>query len=251
MIQALARIVTSFCRENSGNIAVTLGLAVLPITMSVGAAVDFSLANRTKTILNEYADAAALSAVSKSAMSLTADAAQTNAANFFKAQAATLKRGSVGNVSATVTDSATVRTAVVSYTASVPTAFMGLASINNIAVSGSSTAASATPAYIDFYLLLDNTPIDGRWRYAGRRDQDGQQHVGSMCVRVSPAGYLPERLLRPRKKAWGNNVHRCGAKRDATAYGHGDRDSDGTEPISHGDLHVWFVRKKRRLDENL
>lgn len=161
MIQALARIVTSFCRENSGNIAVTFGLAVLPITMSVGAAVDFSLANRTKTILNEYADAAALSAVSKSAMSLTADAAQTNAANVFKAQAATLKRGSVGNVSATVTDSATVRTAVVSYTASVPTAFMGLASINNIAVSGSSTAASATPAYIDFYLLLDNTPSMG------------------------------------------------------------------------------------------
>jgi hypothetical protein len=50
---------------------------------------------------------------------------------------------------------------VVSYTASVPTAFMGLANINNINISGSSTAASAAPTYIDFYLLLDNTPSMG------------------------------------------------------------------------------------------
>jgi hypothetical protein len=41
------------------------------------------------------------------------------------------------------------------------TAFMGMVSINNIAVSGSSTAASAAPTYIDFYLLLDNTPSMG------------------------------------------------------------------------------------------
>lgn len=250
MIQALARIVTSFCRENSGNIAVSFGLAVLPITMSVGAAVDYSLANRTKTILNEYADAAALSAVSKSAMSLTADAAKTNAANFFKAQAATLKRGSVGNVSAAVTDSATVRTAVVSYTARVPTAFMGLASINNIAVSGS-TAASATPAYIDFYLLLDNTPSMG----VGATPADVTKMVNNTSDQCAFACHQldisPNDYYGLAKKAWGNNAHRCGAKRDATAYGHGDRDSDGTEPISHGDLHVWFVRKKRRLDENL
>jgi hypothetical protein len=38
---------------------------------------------------------------------------------------------------------------------------MGIVGINNIAVSGSSTAASAIPSYIDFYLLLDNTPSMG------------------------------------------------------------------------------------------
>jgi Flp pilus assembly protein TadG len=161
MLQAFTRILRSFGRANSGNIALTFGLTALPISMSVGAAVDYSLANRTKTTLNEYADAATLSAVSKSAMSLTASVAQTNAVNFFNAQAASLKRGSVGSVSVSVTDSGNLRTALLNYTANVPTAFMGVANINNITVSGSSTAASATPTYIDFYLLLDNTPSMG------------------------------------------------------------------------------------------
>ena len=60
-----------------------------------------------------------------------------------------------------MTDGSQGRTAVVTYTASVPTAFMGLVGINNIAIAGSSTAASAIPTYIDFYLLLDNTPSMG------------------------------------------------------------------------------------------
>jgi Flp pilus assembly protein TadG len=143
MIKTLARLLKAFGRESSGNIAITFGIAVLPISLSVGAAVDYSLASRTKTVLNEFADAAALSAVSQAAMALSADKAQTNAVNFFKGQAATLKRGSVSDVSVTVTDNGALRTAVLSYTANVPTAFMGLASINNLAVSGTSTAASA------------------------------------------------------------------------------------------------------------
>jgi Flp pilus assembly protein TadG len=161
MIKTLACLLKAFGRESSGNIAITFGIAVLPISLSVGAAVDYSLASRTKTVLNEFADAAALSAVSQAAMALSADKAQTNAVNFFNAQAATLKRGSVSDVSVTVTDNGALRTAVLSYTANVPTAFMGLAGINNLTVSGTSTAASATPTYIDFYLLLDNTPSMG------------------------------------------------------------------------------------------
>jgi hypothetical protein len=104
---------------------------------------------------------ASLSAVSQSALSLSAAKEQTNAVKFFKAQAASLKRGSLSTVSAKVTDSGNGRTAVVNYTASVPTAFMGIGGFNNIPVSGSSTAASAIPTYIDFYLLLDNTPSMG------------------------------------------------------------------------------------------
>jgi hypothetical protein len=94
-------------------------------------------------------------------LSLSAAKEQTNAVKFFKAQAASLKRGSLDTVSAKVTDSGNGRTVVVNYTASVPTAFMGIVGINTIAISGSSTAASAIPTYIDFYLLLDNTPSMG------------------------------------------------------------------------------------------
>lgn len=151
----------AFHRESRGNVAITFGIAAIPIILSVGAAVDYSLANRTKAVLDQIADAASLSAVSQSALSLSAAKEQTNAVKFFKAQAASLKRGSLGTVTAKVTDSGNGRTAVVNYTASVPTAFMGIVGFNNIPVSGSSTAASAIPTYIDFYLLLDNTPSMG------------------------------------------------------------------------------------------
>jgi Flp pilus assembly protein TadG len=161
IVFSFVRILSSFRRANGGNVAMTFGFLAIPILLSVGAAVDYSFANRTKAILDSYADAAALSAANQSAMPLSASTAKADAVKFFKAQAASLKRGSLDKVSAKVTDNGNGRTVVVSYTASVPTAFMGLANINNINISGSSTAASAAPTYIDFYLLLDNTPSMG------------------------------------------------------------------------------------------
>lgn len=94
-------------------------------------------------------------------MAISAKTEQKDAVKFFKAQAASLKRGSLGSVKVKVADNSSGRTAVVTYTASVPTAFMGIIGYNNIDISGSSTAASAIPTYIDFYLLLDNTPSMG------------------------------------------------------------------------------------------
>jgi Flp pilus assembly protein TadG len=147
--------------HTGGNVAITFAIALIPILGGVGAAVDFSLANRAKTILDRYADAAALSAVNNSSMKFSASTVQTNAINFFKAQAATLTLGSYTTISATVTDSSSGRRALVSYTGSVPTSIMGIVGINSITIKGSSTAASGLPTYIDFYLLLDNTPSMG------------------------------------------------------------------------------------------
>ena len=161
MLRAIAERIRSFLRDRRGNVAITFAIVSVPLVVSAGAAVDYSLANRTKATLDSYADAAALSVVNINAMSMTATAAQTSAVNFFKAQSATLKRGSVGTVSATVTDTSSGRTAVVSYAASVPTTLASVAGINTINVSGQSTAKSALPTYMDFYMLLDNTPSMG------------------------------------------------------------------------------------------
>jgi Flp pilus assembly protein TadG len=144
-----------------GQVAITFAIATIPIVGAVGAAVDYSFANRTHATLNAYADMAALSVVSKAALSEDATTAQQNAVKFFNAQANSLKRGSVSTVSATVTDTGTGRTAMVSYTASVPTTILGVTGIHTINVNGSAQAASALPTYIDFYLLLDNTPSMG------------------------------------------------------------------------------------------
>jgi Flp pilus assembly protein TadG len=104
MIQTLARLLKMFRRDRRGNVAIIFGLAAFPVALAVGAAVDYTLANRTKTTLNGFADAAVITAVNNAAMSLTDTAAKTNAINFFNAQAASLKRGTVASVSVNVTD---------------------------------------------------------------------------------------------------------------------------------------------------
>ena len=161
MARRLASSLATFRRQNRGNVALMFGLAAIPVMLSVGAAVDYTFANRTKAVLDGIADATSLSAVGQSALAISAKTEQKGAVKFFKAQAASLKRGSLGTVKVKVTDNSSGRTAVVTYTASVPTAFMGIIGYNNIDISGSSTAASAIPSYIDFYLLLDNTPSMG------------------------------------------------------------------------------------------
>jgi hypothetical protein len=60
-----------------------------------------------------------------------------------------------------VKDSPSGRTALVTYTAASATAFMGLMSVKTLSLAGESYAAAAKPTYIDFYLLLDNTPSMG------------------------------------------------------------------------------------------
>jgi Flp pilus assembly protein TadG len=151
----------TFCVNQRANVAITFGIAAVPIMMSVGAAIDYSFANRTHATLNGYADMAALSAVNRTAMQLSSSEAKKQAKKFFVAQAATLKRGMYTSVTVKVSNGSQGRTAVVNYTASVPTTFLGLFDINTINVSGSSTASSGLPTYMDFYLLLDNTPSMG------------------------------------------------------------------------------------------
>ena len=159
--QRLRLLLASFHANQRGNVAIIFCIAAVPLMMAVGAAVDYSWANDDQATLNGYADMAALSAVNQSAMSLTPGQAKKQAKKFFEAQAETLKRGAYTKVNVKVNDGSEGRTALVAYTAKVPTMFLGLFAINSITVKGSSTAASGLPNYMDFYLLLDNTPSMG------------------------------------------------------------------------------------------
>lgn len=160
LAQLLSRL-RAFAADRRGNLAITFALTTVPVVVSVGAAVDYSLANRTKATLDAYADAAALSVVNTKAMALSETEAQNSAIAFFKAQAATLKRGSIGTVSAKVTDTTSGRAALLTYTASVETTLANVAGITKIDIGGKATANSALPVYMDFYMLLDNTPSMG------------------------------------------------------------------------------------------
>ena len=136
-------------------------LAAIPLIFSVGAGVDYSTANTAKAKLDAVADTAALAAVDHQAIAGTAAAAQTTAQNVFTAEAVNLNNVTVNSVTVTVTDSGSGRTAVVAYKATKTNIFMGLVGIPSTTITGQSTAAAGLSTYIDFYLLLDNTPSMG------------------------------------------------------------------------------------------
>jgi len=138
--------------------ALFVGLTSIPIIFSVGAGVDYSTANMAKSKLQAVADAAALSAVDHTAISGTAAAARTTAQNVFNSEATNLSNVTIGNLTVTVTDSTSGRTAVVAYTATKTNLFMGLLGIPTTTISGQSTAQAGLSVNINFYLLLDNSP---------------------------------------------------------------------------------------------
>jgi Flp pilus assembly protein TadG len=147
-----------FRRDDRGSMAMMMGLTAVPLIFAVGAGIDYGTANMAKAKLDAVADAAALSAVDHQAITGTPAAAQITAQTTFNAEAVNIPNVTVDNVSATVTDSTTGRTAVVNYTATKTNLFMGIFGDPSATISGSSTAQAGLTTNINFYLLLDNSP---------------------------------------------------------------------------------------------
>jgi Flp pilus assembly protein TadG len=160
LCKKLSGVFKAFARDKGGNVAMILAIASIPTLGAVGAGIDYSIAYRARSKLQAVADAAALVAVSKVELPLTASTAQTDAQNFFNAQAATLGLAA-STLSVNVTDNSGTRTAVISFTGSTPTNILGVMGFSTIPFSSTSTAQNSLPIYIDFYLLLDNTPSMG------------------------------------------------------------------------------------------
>ncbi len=152
------RQVHRFRRDDGGSMAIMMGLTAVPLIFAVGAGIDYGTANMAKAKLDAVADAAALSAVDHQAITGTPAAAQTTAQTTFNAEAVNISNVTVGNVTATVTDSTTGRTAVVNYTATKTNLFMGIFGDPTTTLTGSSTAQAGLTTNINFYLLLDNSP---------------------------------------------------------------------------------------------
>jgi hypothetical protein len=78
--------------------------------------------------------------------------------NFFDANLSSSPANTGYNSStrtATVTKSGTTVTATLSFTAAVPTFFLGILGHPTISLTGQSTSSYTLPSYIDFYLMLD------------------------------------------------------------------------------------------------
>jgi Flp pilus assembly protein TadG len=155
------RLLKRLRRSERGSVLPMFALAGVPLFLAVGATIDYSIAARDRTRLNAFADAAALSAVDRTSLDLTPAAAQTLAQSVFSAQAGSLSGVTVSNVNVSVTTSNLTRTALVTYQASRQTPLAAIFGISTMNVGGQATAVSDSSAYIDFYLLLDNTPSMG------------------------------------------------------------------------------------------
>lgn len=171
MRAALSIILRRFVHDRRGNIAVIFALACVPLITVVGYAVDYSRATQLRSKLQAAADAASVGSIAKAspgfaaAGSMTSDgtipAGVTDAQNIFNANLANLTGYTLNGITPTVVKSGSTVTSTVSFTASINTMFLGVIGKTALAMSGTSKATASMPLYIDFYLLLDNSPSMG------------------------------------------------------------------------------------------
>jgi Flp pilus assembly protein TadG len=139
-----------FRNSESGATAIIFGLAVLPLMVALGAAIDYSRAANVRASMQRAVDSAAI-VVARDSASLSATGAETRGRDFFAAN--------FGKQDATLTpvevtrDAKTVRVAA---SGTVPTAFMQIVGINAIPIS-SEAVVNWGSRKIELALVLDNT----------------------------------------------------------------------------------------------
>jgi Flp pilus assembly protein TadG len=157
--------------SKSGNFSQIAALLTVPLIGAVGLAVDYGHALEVSKQLQEAADAAAVGAIADSspAYAQTAlmeddgpvPAGEKDAINLFNANVRSQWSAEVSEVKAEVRKAGADLTAKVSFTARIPTTFMRILGNEYVDMKGEATSARRTAPFIDFYLLLDNTPSMG------------------------------------------------------------------------------------------
>ncbi|MDX3970818.1 MAG: pilus assembly protein [Bradyrhizobium sp.] len=171
MRAALSTIIRRFVHDRRGNIAVIFALACVPLITAVGCAVDYSRATQTRAKLQAAADAASVGSIAKAspafkaAGNMTSDGpisvGVTDAENIFNANRANLTGYTLNSITSTVVKTGSTVTSTIAFSASINTMFLGLIGKTALTLSGTSKATASMPLYIDFYLLLDNSPSMG------------------------------------------------------------------------------------------
>jgi Flp pilus assembly protein TadG len=157
----LARLWSRFRHQNRGNVAITFAIALIPLLAFIGAAIDYSRANKTKVQLQAALDSTALM-ISKNAASLSSDQLTSTAKKYFLATF-TDPQSSNTKLNATYSTSGGSNV-VVDGSTDVPTEFMRILGIDKITITGSATARWGSTR-LRVALVLDNT---GSMAYDGK-----------------------------------------------------------------------------------
>ncbi|MEW6768379.1 MAG: TadE/TadG family type IV pilus assembly protein [Pseudomonadota bacterium] len=159
MLKYLSATFREFVADKKGNIAVIFAITAVPILGVVGAAVDYSIANKVRTQLEAAQDSAVLLAVSKSEQAVSASQAKSDAIAYFNG--VLNFEHLTATINLNVVDGANGRTATSSFSSVVKTNFLNIIGFPTLSVSDTSSATVGLPIYSDFYLLLDNSPSMG------------------------------------------------------------------------------------------
>lgn len=151
---------TALWRDRAGSLPLTFALA-LPVAL-VGASVALSYASNSnlKNRLTAAADSAVLSVVSQPGTQVgdkgddDDDKRQTMVDTYFRRNAGA-DYAYVKSTKAKIAKNNGTITATLGWTAQTSTVLSGLTPIKALAVSGTSSATSAEPLYVDFYILID------------------------------------------------------------------------------------------------
>lgn len=170
-MRALVVLLDRFRGDRSGNIAVIFALAILPILSAVGCAIDYSRAVQLRSKLQAAIDAASVGSVSKTAPgfiaagTMTADgpipAGVADATKLFNGNMDGVGGYTLNSVTPVMTKTGNTITSTIQFSANIQTTFLGVIGKNAMTVTGTSTATTSMPLYVDFYLLLDNSPSMG------------------------------------------------------------------------------------------
>lgn len=146
-----------FARDERGNIAVIFGVALLPLIVAIGVAVDFSRASRARTAMQGALDSAVLMVAKERATSSMTDAELTAKAKaYFGALYTNSDAQNVSVTASYATSTSSGSTVVMTGSGSIATAFMTVMGISSVPYAASS-AANWGSTKLRVALALDNT----------------------------------------------------------------------------------------------
>lgn len=157
----------AFWRSRQGNFATMFGIALIPLLLGAGMAVDYSRYMSAKSHLQELADAAALGAAA--AALETESEVRSEADRYVQANYAPNAIDSVSIADARLDGD----TYTVDLSGSLKTTFMGIANIGHLDVDTTAVAVRGVNGSVEVALVLDNT-----WSMSA--DAGGESKIGSL-----------------------------------------------------------------------
>ncbi|UVC10678.1 pilus assembly protein [Rhizobium sp. TH2] len=158
-------------RDKSGNFGIILALLMAPIALAMGTAIDYGYALSVRTEMQSAADIAAVQALSEQSAGVIAaltqslsgelQLAETDAGYLFEANLQKMSKDYLNSKEINIVRTGDTFVSTVSFKATVPTSFLGMFGVRKIEVAGIAKGVYVPASYIDFHLMLDNSPSMG------------------------------------------------------------------------------------------